>query len=59
MKKVLFFLAISGMFAFASCTPKPAENQNIVEDTAVVEEVVPQDTAAVQPPAEQTPEKKK
>jgi hypothetical protein len=55
MKKLLFLLAVGCMIGFASCNQKPAEDQNVVEDTAVVEEVVPQDTVKQTPP--QTPPK--
>jgi len=54
MKKLLFLLAVGSMIGFASCNQKPAEDQNVVEDTAVVEEVVPQDTVKQAP---QTPPK--
>lgn len=38
MKKVMFFMAVAGMFAFAACNNTPAEEQ--VVDTPVVEEMV-------------------
>lgn len=38
MKKVMFLMAVAGMFAFAACNNTPAEEQ--VVDTPVVEEMV-------------------
>ena len=37
MKKVMFLMAVAGMFAFAACNNAPAEPETI--DTPVVEEV--------------------
>lgn len=53
MKKVMFLLAVAGMFAFASCnnaaTEAPVEEAPATEEVAVVEETaaVEADTAAV------------
>ena len=38
MKKVMFLLAVAGMFSFASCNNAPAEEE--IVDTMVAEEIV-------------------
>ena len=52
MKKVMFLMAVCGMFAFASCNNAPAEEP--VDSTAieVVEEEIVVDTNAVEAAAE-------
>ncbi len=39
MKKVMFLMAVAGMFAFAACNNTPAESETI-DTAAVVEEMV-------------------
>ena len=50
MKKVMFLMAVAGMFAFAACNNTPAEEA--VVDTPAVEEMVEEtpvvDSAAVE-----------
>ena len=49
MKKVMFLMAVAGMFAFAACNNTPAVEETI--DTPAVEEMVEEtvvDTAAVE-----------
>lgn len=48
MKKVMFLMAVAGMFAFAACNNTPAEEEVI--DTPAVEEMVEEviDTTAVE-----------
>jgi hypothetical protein len=57
MKKVMFLMAVAGMFAFAACNNAPATEEvadtNVVE-TEVVEETI--DTNAVEAPVEETTE---
>jgi len=38
MKKVMFLMAVAGMFAFAACNNTPAETETI--DTPAIEEMV-------------------
>lgn len=38
MKKVMFFMAVAGMFAFAACNNTPAQEEPI--DTLPAEEIV-------------------
>ena len=38
MKKVMFLMAIAGMFAFAACNNNPATTENV--DTPAVEQMV-------------------
>ncbi len=58
MKKVMFLMAVAGMFAFAACNNTPAEEETI--DTPAVEEMVeettPVDTNAVEAVAEEAVE---
>lgn len=42
MKKVMFLMAVAGMFAFAACNNAPAEEEVI--DTPAVEEMVEETT---------------
>ena len=48
MKKVMFLMAVAGMFAFAACNNTPAETETI--DTPAVEEMVEEtiDTTAAE-----------
>lgn len=48
MKKVFFFLAVAGMFAFTACNnaaEQPADTMPIEEPTAMVEEPVQEQVA--------------
>lgn len=58
MKKVMFLLAVAGMFAFAACNNTPATEE--VVDTPTVEEIVEEapvaDTMAVEAVAEEAAE---
>ena len=57
MKKVMFLMAVAGMFAFAPCNNTPAEEETI--DSPVVEEMVEEtviDTNAVEAVAEEAAE---
>ena len=55
MKKVMFLMAVAGMFAFAACNNTPAEEENtdtMIEATEqVAEEIV--DSNAVEAAAEE------
>ncbi|MBQ9865010.1 MAG: hypothetical protein IJM33_06705 [Bacteroidales bacterium] len=53
MKKVMFLMAVAGMFAFAACNNTPAQEEVI--DTPAVEEMVEEtiDTTAVEAVAEE------
>jgi hypothetical protein len=42
MKKVMFFMAVAGMFAFAACNNTPAQEETI--DTLPAEEMVEEET---------------
>ncbi len=55
MKKVMFLMAVAGMFAFAACNNTPAE-EAVIDTPAVeemVEETLPVDTNAVEAVAEE------
>lgn len=45
MKKVLFALAIAGLFMFVACQPKENKTEGTPEDTTAVQ-AAPADTAA-------------
>lgn len=45
MKKVMFLMAVAGMFAFAACNNTPAQEEVI--DTPAVEEMVEETVATV------------
>ena len=45
MKKVLFALAIAGLFMFVACQPKETKTEGTPEDTTAVQ-TPPADTAA-------------
>ena len=53
MKKVMFLMAVAGMFAFEACNNTPAQEEVI--DTPAVEEMVEEtiDTTAVEAVAEE------
>lgn len=58
MKKVMFLLAVAGMFAFAACNnaTEPAEDTTPAETTVVEEQVSEvMDSTAVETPAEEAP----
>lgn len=55
MKKVMFLMAVAGMFAFAACNNnKPAEAP--AEEAAVEEVAVPEEETAVEEAVEATAE---
>lgn len=56
MKKVMFLMAVAGMFAFAACNNAPAEEEVI--DTPAVEKMVEEtiDTTACEAAVEETAE---
>lgn len=58
MKKVLFAMAIAGMFGFAACNNNKAAEEPIAEDTTVVMEAAEEvaDSLTVETPAEEAAE---
>ena len=58
MKKVMFLMAVAGMFAFAACNNTPATEETVdtvAPETEMVEEEVI-DTNPVEAPVEETAE---
>ena len=58
MKKVMFLMAVAGMFAFAACNTTPAEEET-VDTTPATEEMTEEATeevadSTVEMPAEET-----
>lgn len=51
MKKVMFLMAVAGMFAFAACNNTPAEEEVI--DTTATTEVVEEQVADTNAPVEE------
>lgn len=59
MKKVMFFLAVAGMFSFAACnnntTEEPAQDTTTMEEPAPEEATVDTNAVAVDTNAAETP----
>ena len=60
MKKVMFLMAVAGMFAFAACNNTPA-TEEVAADTTEMQEPVQEEetmdsTATMETPAEETSE---
>lgn len=54
MKKVMFLMAVAGMFAFAACNNNAPVEEEVIDTNAIVEEMVEEtiDTTAVEAPVE-------
>ena len=54
MKKVMFLMAVAGMFAFAACNNNTPAEEEVMDTNAIVEEMVEEtiDTTAVEAPVE-------
>lgn len=59
MKKVMFLMAVAGMFAFAACNNTPAPEPEAEPETTEIQEPVEENadsTATMETPAEETTE---